>query len=166
MPRPAADDSGLWRQAVRDVAPLPGRRPPAAVPLPAAPPSQKRALPAEPPRQALPPLDRLAGIDRASAERLKRGRYPIEAVLDLHGLTQEEAHRALSGFVAASQAAGRRCVLVVTGHGRASGGILKAAVPRWLDEPGLRPRLLARAPARPQDGGAGALYLLLRRSRP
>ena len=78
-------------------------------------------------------------------------------------MTQAEAHRALAGFVAASRAAGRRCVLVITGHGRMSGGILKSAVPRWLHEPDLRRDVLAIASARPQHGGSGALYLLLRK---
>ena len=59
---------------------------------------------------------------------------------------------------------GRRVVLVITGHGRASGGILKAAVPRWLDEPDLRHHVLAITPAQQRDGGAGALYLLLRKA--
>lgn len=119
------------------------------------------------PSQPLPPLDRQAGVDRATAERLRRGRYPIEATLDLHGMTQDEAHHALSGFVAASRRLGRRGVIVVTGHGRTTGGILKAAVPRWLDEPELRRHVLMIAPTRPQHGGHGALYVLLRRaSRP
>ena len=58
-----------------------------------------------------PPLDAFAGLDRASAERLKRGRYPVEARLDLHGMTQAEAHRALAGFVAriARASAGAVC---------------------------------------------------------
>jgi DNA-nicking Smr family endonuclease len=106
-----------------------------------------------------------AGLDRASAERLKRGRYPVEGRLDLHGMTQAEAHRALAGFVRISQTIGRRCVLVITGHGRASGGVLKTAVPRWLAEPDLRAGILAIAAAQPRDGGSGALYLLLRRVR-
>jgi len=174
MRRLAADDAGLWRRAMRDVAPLRARsvdldrdRPArhaagtAAVPatVPAAP-----ARPIPPPQsQPLPPLDRSAGVDRATAERLKRGRYPVEAHLDLHGMTQAEAHRALSGFVAGSRRAGRRCVLVITGHGRLSGGVLKQAVPRWLGEPELRPHILAIAPAQPRAGGSGALYVLLRR---
>ena len=79
-------------------------------------------------------------------------------------MTQAEAYRALAGFVTGSRAAGRRCVLVITGHGRMSGGILKSAVPRWLHEPELRHHVLAIAPARPQHGGHGALYLLLRKS--
>ncbi|MGE5271672.1 MAG: Smr/MutS family protein [Thiohalocapsa sp.] len=115
-------------------------------------------------RHPQPLHGRHPGVDRATAERLRRGRYPVEASLDLHGMTQDEAHRALTRFVAMSRVAGRRCLLVVTGHGRSSGGILKAAVPRWLDEPALRPHLLLTAPARPQHGGHGALYLLLRRS--
>ena len=126
-------------------------------------PAPVRALHRAPEQQ---PLDRFAGIDRATAERLKRGRYPVAARLDLHGMTQAEAHTALAGFVARSRAAGRRCLLVITGHGRMSGGILKAAVPRWLGEPELRRHVLAIAPARPDSGGSGALYVLLRRVPP
>jgi len=115
------------------------------------------------PLPAPEPLDHRAGIDRATLQRLERGHYPIAARLDLHGMTQEEAHRALSAAIAAARAAGRRCLLVITGHGRMSGGVLRHAVPRWLDEPGLRRHLLATAPARPEHGGHGALYVLLRR---
>jgi DNA-nicking Smr family endonuclease len=113
----------------------------------------------------IPPLDRFAGIDRANAERLKRGLHRIEARLDLHGMTQAEAHQALSAFVAESRGIGRRCVLVITGRGRGQGGtgVLKTLVPRWLEEPALRPNVLAIAPAQPQHGGPGATYLLLRR---
>ena len=113
----------------------------------------------------LPPLDRFAGIDRANAERLKRGLHRIEARLDLHGMTQAEAHGALSAFIAASRTAGRRCVLVITGRGlgQSGPGVLKGSVPRWLEEPELRRHILAIAPAQPQHGGPGASYLLLRR---
>ena len=62
-------------------------------------------------------IERFAGIDRANAERLKRGLHPIEARLDLHGLTQAEAHRELIEFVEASYQSGRRCLLVITGRG-------------------------------------------------
>jgi len=153
---------------MRDVAPLHGRPAPPLEPL--SPPG--RAEPAAhhtatpPPRRfELPPLDRFAGIDRATAERLKRGRMTIEARLDLHGMTQDEAHRALAGFIAGARSAGRRCVLVITGRGLAGGGVLRHAVPRWLDEPELRGHLLAVAPAQPRDGGNGALYVLIRRAR-
>jgi DNA-nicking Smr family endonuclease len=168
--RPAGDDLALWRRTIRDVAPLRPRAPPPAKKL-VEPPQPSRIAPglklpaASSTHYPAPPLDSLAGIDRANAERLKRGRHEIEARLDLHGLTQSEAHRALSGFVASSHAAGHRCVLVITGRGRLGGGILRAAVPRWLAEPDLRGRLLGIAPAQPHHGGAGALYLLLRRLR-
>ena len=181
MGRLPADDAGLWRRAVRDVAPLRGRaadpergrlaRPQYNPPPLAGEGAEAGETPAvqsvAPPRsQPLPALDHFAGIDRATAERLKRGRYPVEARLDLHGMTQAEAHRALTGFLARSRAGGRRYLLVITGHGRMSGGILKAAVPRWLGEPELRRHVLAIAPARPDSGGSGALYVLLRRMPP
>jgi DNA-nicking Smr family endonuclease len=115
----------------------------------------------------LPVLERFAGIDRANAERLKRGQHRIEARLDLHGLTQADAHRVLALFVRSAHEAGRRCVLVITGRGLGANGsgVLKSALPRWLEEPELRRQILATSPARPCHGGAGALYLLLRRRR-
>jgi len=176
MRRLSPDDAELWRRVARDIAPLPGRpqtqdrgRPARNAPETGAVQTGKLAgvqpkRPQPPPQPAPPPLDQFAGVDRATAERLRRGQRTIEARLDLHGMTQAEAHRALRGFVSASRAAGRRCVLVITGHGRMSGGILKSAVPRWLHEPELRHHVLAIAPARPQHGGHGALYLLLRKS--
>jgi DNA-nicking Smr family endonuclease len=113
------------------------------------------------------PLDRFAGIDRANAERLKRGLHKIEAVLDLHGMNQAEAHRALATFIDASSNAGRRCVLVVTGRGLGPNGpgVLKASLPRWLEEPPLRRHVLAIATAQSRHGGSGASYILLRRPR-
>jgi DNA-nicking Smr family endonuclease len=175
MRRPGPDDIGLWRRAMRGVAPLPGR----SIPLdadrrhpagntgeaPSRPgkPATSPAPPGTPLPAPLPPLDRFAGIDRANAEKLKRGRRAIEARLDLHGLTQAEAHEALLRFIAGSHAAGRRCVLVITGRGRFSGGVLKDAVPRWLNDAAMRRHLLAIAPAQPHHGGSGALYVLLRR---
>ena len=169
MPAKPSSDTALWESAMREVKPLsPRAAPPAKGPPPALPPrpAARSASPSAPrPPVLRPALDSFAGIDRANAERLKRGRHRIEARLDLHGMTQAEAHRALSRFIRDAQAAQRRCVLVITGRGKVGGGILRAAVPRWLDEPPLRPLLLAIAPAQPRDGGAGALYVMLRRTR-
>jgi DNA-nicking Smr family endonuclease len=161
---PAHHDRALWSEAMRDVTPLPGRRAGSSPSLQCAP-SRTEAGPA--PSQVEQPLDRYAGIDRANAERLKRGLHAIEARLDLHGMTQAEAHRELIGFVVASHEIGRRCVLVITGRGLGPDGpgVLKSAVPRWLEETVLRRRILAVAAAQPRHGGAGALYLLLRRRR-
>ena len=156
-------DRALWAEAIRDVTPLPGRGAPAAPP-PGVPAHVQAAPPSAP---VPPPLSQFAGIDRANAERLKRGLHPIEGRLDLHGMTQAEAHRELADFVWASHQAGRRCVLVITGRGFGPDGpgVLKRAVPRWLEEAGLRRRILATAAAQPRHGGEGALYLLLRRQR-
>ena len=88
---------------------------------------------------------------------------PIDARLDLHGLTQVEAHARLIAFLKEAQARGNRCVLVITGRALRSGGTLRTATPRWLDEPPLRAMVLTYAPASLQHGGDGALYVLLRR---
>ena len=69
-------------------------------------------------------------------------------------------------FISRAEAAGKRCVLVITGKGLASGGVLRDQVPRWLNLPPNRGRVLAFDYARQQDGGAGALYVLLKRRRP
>lgn len=108
-----------------------------------------------------------AGLDRRSADRLRRGRMEIEARLDLHGLTQAAAQPALEAFLAKAQRRGLRCVLVITGKGRSGEdpGVLRRMVPRWLAEPPNSTRVLALAPARVQHGGGGALYVLLRRLR-
>jgi len=176
----------LWRSVLRDTAPLPGRSlpdlpedPAAAEPPPkptkttrrrAAP---KPAAPATPPKPPPPPLEigRAAGIDKRQAERLKRGRTMIDARIDLHGMTQGEAHRRLIAFVDRGAAMGWRCVLVITGKGLTGemagrgSGVLREAVPRWLNEPPLRPRVIAFTYAQPKDGGHGALYVLLKRPR-
>jgi DNA-nicking Smr family endonuclease len=150
------EEQALWRRATSDVAttrrPPPPPEPPAPAPMPA------EIVPA---RRFPVPVG--VGIDRRNAQRLKRGQMVIEARLDLHGLTQSEAHGALQRFVARSHDQGRRALLIITGKGHE--GVLRRAVPRWLDEPALRPLVLAREEAQPRHGGEGALYVLLRRRR-
>ena len=100
-------------------------------------------------------------------DRLRRGRLRPEARLDLHGMTQDKAHRALNRFIAEAQSSGVRSIIIITGKGRISegGGVLRNQVPKWLNAPGIRPSILAFSPAQPKDGGEGALYVLLRRRR-
>ena len=107
------------------------------------------------------------GLDRRKADRFRRGKLPIEATLDLHGLRQGEAHGRLERFLADCQGAGKRCVLVVTGKGvhKDQGGVLRAAVPRWLNEAPNRARVLSFDYAQQKHGGTGALYVLLRKRR-
>ena len=172
--RPSREERELWRSAVRDVQAWRDRElePGDSDPPSAAAPAPKRR-PATPPQKAaantgqpaLAPGD-VVGVDRSLAERLRRGRLPIQSTLDLHGLTQSEAHAAVQGFVARAIDRGLRTVLIVTGKGRRDGGgVLKAALPRWLNEAPLRPFVLALSEARPEHGGTGALYVLLKRRR-
>ncbi|MDA0651785.1 MAG: Smr/MutS family protein [Proteobacteria bacterium] len=108
-----------------------------------------------------------ADVDSRTMDRLRRGRLRPEARLDLHGMTQDKAHRALNLFIAEAQSSGVRSIIIITGKGRISegGGVLRNQVPQWLNAPGIRPSILAFSPAQPKDGGAGALYVLLRRRR-
>lgn len=182
-------DAELWRHVTRDVTPLqpslarqqletpvsvPEARRQEAKETAERPPRTKRRIQPGPPPKAPPPKPRpellhgdVRDLDRRSADRLKRGQLPIEARLDLHGLTQLEARRALDAFLAAGVAAGRRCVLVITGKGGMGGevGVLRRAVPQWLNEPGNREKVLAFSYALPKHGGNGAIYLLLKRQR-
>ena len=121
---------------------------------------------------AVPTLPELAAGDGADVDsrtmaRLRRGRIRPEAQLDLHGMTQDEAHRELAAFIARAQGEGRRCVIVVTGKGSVGegGGVLRRGVPKWLNTPALRPRIMGFCAAQQRDGGAGAVYVLLRRAR-
>ncbi len=157
------------RAAKKAMTPTPGTAPVEPAAKPAAQSKHPRP-PAPVPPPAKPPavaLGSMAGVDKRLAERLKRGQLPIEGTLDLHGLTQEEAHRQLDGFLAYAAAAGRRCLLVITGKGvwRSDSGILREMVPRWLNEAPNRARVLAIAAAQPRHGGSGALYVLLKRKR-
>ena len=189
---PSSDDRRLWQHVVRDAEPLTGRdrlrsrlddlregdegqhpeqRREKAPASPAvrrrAVPSSARPLPATKKTEAPLVHGSRDGLDRRKAERLRRGKLPIEATLDLHGLRQAEAHRRLERFLAESQASGKRCVLVVTGKGvhKDQGGVLRTAVPRWLNEAPNRARVLSFDYAQQKHGGTGALYILLRRRR-
>ncbi len=165
-------ESDLWRKAMEDAIPYDDSEAPARpAPAPGKAARTPRPVQPVPPSAArLPDLRSgiAAGVDKRTAARLKRGQLAVEARIDLHGLTQEEAHRALDAFLAGSQAADRRCVLVITGKGlRRDGtiGVLRQSVPRWLNEAPNRGRVLAFTRATPRDGGDGALYVLLKRRK-
>jgi len=178
----SADEIRVWKAVVSDAKPLPGRSPPAdpspeavAAPEPVAseppppgkPPVRPSAHPPAPPRHGQGELHhgKAPGLDRRSADRLKKGEMEIEADLDLHGLTQDMAHAQLTAFIQRCWVAQRRCVLVVTGKGAQGFGILRAQVPRWLNQSPLRERILGFSYAQPRHGGDGALYVLIRRQR-
>ncbi len=106
------------------------------------------------------------GLDRGTEKRLKAGDIPIERRIDLHGMTQAAAHAALDRFVRQAARDGLRLLLVITGKGNASEGVLRRAVPRWLISGEHAATVLRTAPAQTRHGGEGALYVLMRRKRP
>jgi DNA-nicking Smr family endonuclease len=106
-----------------------------------------------------------AGIDNASARRLTKGSFEIDERLDLHGKTEVMAHKALLQFVQRASRSGARTLLIITGKGAGGQGVLRRKVPEWLKEYPLKPHILAISQASPKDGGGGALYVRLRRSR-
>jgi DNA-nicking Smr family endonuclease len=108
------------------------------------------------------------GFSPKLMQRLKRGHFPVQDFLDLHGLTKQEAEGKMQDFLRRSQQMGLRCVLVVHGRGHNSENntpVLKEQMPVWLGKGAFRKIVLAFATARPYDGGSGALYILLRRGR-
>jgi DNA-nicking Smr family endonuclease len=106
------------------------------------------------------------GIDRRLLKKLRRGEYALQGHLDLHGMTSEEARGEVERFIEAALAEGKRCVLIIHGRGLNSKDnvpILKERLKVWLTRGRIARRVLAFATARPVDGGAGAVYVLLRR---
>jgi DNA-nicking Smr family endonuclease len=169
-----SEEAQVFRAAVRDVTPLQAS---ADAPQGAAPPRprvRRRAPTVEPeslgdviaaedaPSAADPLSFRRPGVRDRTLRQLRRGRYPIEDELDLHGLSQSAARDHLAEFIAASRNAGLRCVRIVHGKGYRSGArgpVLKIAVNTWLKR---HSDVLAFTSARVIDGGTGAVYVLLR----
>lgn len=103
-----------------------------------------------------------SGIDRNTAESFRKGDSPIDATLDLHGMTREKAHRALVAFIGQQVKHESRRLLVITGKGS---GILRESLPDWLTSPNLSGAILAFDVAKQKHGGTGAYYILLKRKR-
>jgi DNA-nicking Smr family endonuclease len=162
----------LWREITRSIAPL--RQQPADDPAgeeeikPPVRPVPFRPAPAKPQAPAAktspPPLTPLS---RRAKQRVARGQDTIDGRIDLHGLTQAEAHDALMRFLHMAQTRGARLVMVITGKGRGGeGGVLKRQVPLWLALPDFRAMVIGFEEAHQRHGGEGALYLRLRRIQP
>lgn len=110
----------------------------------------------------------IVGLDPRLVRKLRQGNFPRQAHLDLHGMTTEVAQAEMERFLTSTARAGLRCILIVHGRGRNSVGqipVLKDRLKLWLSRGRLAKLVLAFATARPHDGGPGALYVLLRRTR-
>jgi DNA-nicking Smr family endonuclease len=185
---PPPDDEALFDQAMDDVTPLEDRdRRRVAPGAPSSPPGGG-SEPADPDAEAYATLSGLvsgdipfdltdtdeyveghvAGFDRRILRKLRRGEFSVQAHLDLHGFYRQEARAQVERFVTESVVAGYRCVLIIPGRGLHSPGpgpVLKDVVRAWLSRGKIGRSVLAFTSARPVDGGAGALYVLLRRNR-
>jgi DNA-nicking Smr family endonuclease len=109
---------------------------------------------------------RVTGLDPGIVAKLRRGEFAVQGHLDLHGMTREEAKAEVDEFLRRSRQGGKRCVLLVHGrgmHSRDQLPVLKDALRAWLATNRFGRHVLAFATARPVDGGAGAVYVLLRR---
>ena len=161
-----AEGEALWHHVIRSVTPYaPPSSRTAKTPGRQKTPKPKPAAAATPSRKLTPTLQPVSALDRATETKLKRGRLTIEGRLDLHGMTQSTAHKALIRFVQAAYADDQRTLLVITGKGARQEGVLRRMLPLWLETDDLAPYVLAFSAARPQDGGAGAFYLRLRKKR-
>jgi DNA-nicking Smr family endonuclease len=177
------DERRLWNQVAATAVPLRPGDPPMVSAAEAAPPADPLpAAPVSPIRRPAPPVSDppVAGLarthplmDRRRFEKMRRGRMEPEGRLDLHGMTSERAHAALTGFILSASARDLRLVLVITGKGKADDsphqprrhGILRHSLPHWLAAPPLIGHILEVAPAHQRHGGAGAFYVYLRRRR-
>jgi DNA-nicking Smr family endonuclease len=174
------EEQALWESVAKRVKPL--RKKPRALKastaaveeMPAeakAPALPKHPLPAGPAKIQQPDKPPpLAPFGRRERSQLSRGRKEIDARLDLHGMTQTRAHRALLSFLQRASSHGLTFVLVITGKGRTTGpesgrGVLRRQVPEWLSLPEFRTLVVGFEEAHIGHGGEGALYVRVRRAR-
>ncbi len=116
-------------------------------------------------KPASPPL---APLGRRLKKRVARGTHAIDVRIDLHGMTQSEAHHALLMFLRTAQARGASIALVITGKGsgaQGERGVLRRQVPMWLRQPEFRSFIVGFESAGHGHGGEGALYVRLRKAR-
>jgi DNA-nicking Smr family endonuclease len=169
------DERVLWSTVTRSIAPLrDGAEEPdmeAEAAAPEKPRPARKAKPAATPtplKSAPPAPPQLTPLSRRMRRSVARGKDAIDGKLDLHGLTQSEAHAALLRFLRQASAREARLVLVITGKGaRGDGerGVLKRQVPQWLALPEFRSLVIGFEDAGVRHGGEGALYVRLRRMR-
>lgn len=173
------DEKALWRAVAKSATPL-RRRKPVACDDEGDEAVQPRHAPARRPEPPIAPQPRptaarpspppLAPLGRREKSRLAKGRKDIDARIDLHGMTQARAHRALVAFLHRAHGDGATFVLIITGKGKASvlegeRGVLRRQVPLWLALPELRSVVVGFEEAHIGHGGEGALYVRLRRAR-
>ncbi|MEM7470696.1 MAG: Smr/MutS family protein [Pseudomonadota bacterium] len=178
------DEQDLWARVTETAEPIktpqtlfvdrpkPTPAPPAKAPLAMKP--FKIGEKAKPAQTAIQTTPAAVAMDRKTYTKMKRGKISPDAKIDLHGMTQDEAHPALVSTILNAHAAGKRLVLVVTGKGKMRDdggpipvrtGVLKHAVPEWLRQAPMAQVVLQVTEASQNQGGSGALFVYLRRQR-
>ena len=155
---PSEEERALFREVLKGVRSLRAAKKLAIT----KPPKPKPAPVTKTPAPAVIKEEPVAKFGGHLEMRTRRGRAEPEAKLDLHGLHESEAYRALERFLMRSQAEKKRLVLVITGKG----GVLRANLPRWLAEAPFRAMAVGMNEAHPRHGGAGAFYVALKRKKP
>ena len=176
--RLSASEAALWgavRETVTPLAPKPVAAPAAVPPTKPERPRGQPRKPAPPPLPLRPAAPvKLGGGDPKEGRKVARGRREIDATLDLHGLTQDQAYARLVRFVGFAKASGARTLLVVTGKGQgerpvpfaeAPRGILRERFLAWVEAEPLAGRIASVRQAHQRHGGRGAFYVLLKRRR-
>lgn len=167
------EDRAVWEETVAGIRPLPKTDLPVENKSPKRQPRNKiQTVPLRIYRHEVG-LGSASDIDHNTMRRFKRGQFPVEAVLDLHGYNENQAFEAVHQFMTQAYLSGKRCVIIVTGKGQshadedifAPRGVLKNRVPQWLQSDDLRQMILSYIHPSAQMGGEGALYILLRRRR-
>ena len=169
------EEHALWESVAKQIKPL-RKRPRAAKIEATSTPAEAPAKPAASPKPLAailrapkpgPPL--LTPLGRRERSQLSRGRKEIDARLDLHGMTQTRAHRALSDFLQRAHSDGLTFVLIITGKGKIGAesgrGVLRRQVPQWLGLPEFRSLVIGFEEAHIGHGGEGALYVRIRRAK-
>jgi DNA-nicking Smr family endonuclease len=167
----SAEELALWESVARQARPLRKKSRPVKASVEAEPSTQVvvKPTPAIKPPVAVPAPPPLVPLGRRERAHLSRGRKEIDGRLDLHGMTQTRAHRALLSFLHRAQDNGMTFVLVITGKGKAGAdserGVLRRQVPHWLGLPEFRGLVVGFEEAHIGHGGEGALYVRVRRGR-
>lgn len=175
---PTVEELELWTKVTETVTPFDQQRLPVseAPPQPPAPPAKLKPAKKTPPPAAAAshkpavrrPPPTLSLMDHRTRSRLSRGVTSIDMRIDLHGLTQATAEARLKRFLHDAQEGDARMVLVITGKGAADGGergVLRRMVPHWLSAADMRTVVVGFEEASRSHGGAGALYVRVRRLR-
>lgn len=177
MSRSRKPDHVLWEKVKQTVKPMSSNRAELNLELdkallnetekPKASPAPRQLVRAALPEPAvtisLSPMSKV--LDPSISRKIAKGRISIDGKIDLHGMTQVEAHQRLWRFIENAYLSGKRTVLVITGKGLRSEGVLRRSVPQWLENPEFQSMVIGSETAHISHGGSGALYVRIRKNR-